>query len=264
MSQKRLFREIVAFVKDSPLFLLDVKDFSLSESEEKEVEALYARVLLGEPIEYVLGRVVTKDLTLFVDQSVLIPRVETEILIEHALERMDLREAQVLDLCAGSGILGLSIKKRKPSFSVTLVDISFEALAVAKRNGESNGLEVEYILGNLLDPLRGRVFDYVLCNPPYVSEEEYKYLDKGVKDFEPKLALVGGEDGLFFYKRLAKELPFYLSSKGKVFFEIGASQGNAVSEIFSTAGWKHVEVKKDLAGLDRFVFAEKGSVEKGE
>jgi release factor glutamine methyltransferase len=212
---------------------------------------------LKEPIEYVLGSVKTKDLDLYVDKSVLIPRLETEILIEYALEKMDVKEAKVLDLCTGSGILGLSIKKRRPDFSVTLTDISELALAVAQKNGKRNQLEVEYVLGNLLEPIGDRVFEYVICNPPYVSEQEYENLDRGVRDFEPKIALVGGEDGLFFYKELARKLPKHLSSKGKAFFEIGFSQGIDVLKIFSGKQWKNQEIKKDFAGLDRFLFVEK-------
>jgi len=210
-----------------------------------------------EPVEYVLGSVKTKDLHLYVDRSVLIPRVETEILIEYALEKMDLKEARVLDLCTGSGILGLSIKKRRPAFDVTLVDISKEALLVAEKNGKRNQLEVEYILGDLLEPIGERIFEYVLCNPPYVSEEEYEHLDSGVRDFEPKIALVGGEDGLFFYRKLAETLPAHLALGGKVFFEIGFSQGESVLKIFSGPMWKNQEIKKDFAGWDRFLFVEK-------
>ncbi len=238
-------REVEAFASLKSLSVLD-KD------------ALYARISSGEPVEYVLGSVTTKDLTLFIDRSVLIPRVETEILIEYALDRMDLKEANVLDLCTGSGVLGLSIKKRKPAFSVTLIDISKEALQIAEKNGKRNELEVEYILGNLMDPVDGRIFDYILCNPPYISEEEYRSLEGSVADFEPKIALVGGEDGLFFYRELARSLPRHLSSNGKVFFEIGSTQGVDVLEVFSGKEWRNQEILKDFAGLNRFLFVEKG------
>jgi release factor glutamine methyltransferase len=129
-------------------------------------------------------------------------------------------------------------------------------LEVAKKNAALNDLDVEFLEGDLLAPLLGRKIDYLICNPPYVTDAEYEYLDSSVKDFEPKLALVGGVEGLDFYEKLSKRLKGHINSGGKVFFEIGKDQGQKVMDLFSDLFWKRKEVIKDWAGHDRFVFLE--------
>lgn len=208
------------------------------------------------PLEYRLGSVVFYDLTISVDERVLIPRVESELLVELALKRID--KGSVLDLCAGSGCLGLAIKKERPSCQVVLSDISLDAISVMKENARANRLEVEIVQGDFLKSVQGRVFDYVICNPPYISEEEYETLQSSVKDHEPKISLVGGKTGLEFYERAAKEMPLYLKNAGWAFFEIGYNQGPLVMEIFSSPEWVNQEVKKDYAGHDRFFIVQKG------
>ncbi|MBM3184496.1 MAG: peptide chain release factor N(5)-glutamine methyltransferase, partial [Chlamydiae bacterium] len=181
------------------------------------------------------------------------PRQETEILAFYMLERLKgCKGGIVLDLCTGSGCLGLSIKKNRPDMHVILSDISPLALACARKNAALNGLEVEILEGDLLGPLGDRKVDYVVCNPPYVSDEEYEYLDSSVRDYEPKIALVGGREGLDFYARLSKDLKKHLNLGGKVFLEIGKDQGAGVMRLF--ADWDKKEVLKDFAGHDRFFF----------
>lgn len=182
----------------------------------------------------------------------LIPRPETEILAEHVIQRVPNVEKTLLDLCTGTGCLGLAIKKHRPQLRCILSDISPACVALAKKNAEMNQLDVVVTLGDLLisEPI-----DYLVCNPPYISEAEYKLLDPEVKK-EPKLALVGGEDGLLFYRRLEEEIPKYMHPGGKVFFEIGYMQGDTVPAIFSKKMWKNKEVLKDWAGWNRFFFLE--------
>ncbi|NGX50547.1 MAG: Release factor glutamine methyltransferase [Chlamydiae bacterium] len=169
-------------------------------------------------------------------------------------ENYRLEGVQILwDLCTGSGCLGLSMKKKCPDLEVTLSDLSEQALACAKGNAEANKLDVTLVHGDLLEPFVGKKADLVLCNPPYVTQEEYETLEDEVRLFEPREALVGG---VTIYERLARELPAYLNPGAKVFLEIGATQAGALDEIFDQKCWKQKRCEKDWAGHDRFFFLE--------
>ncbi|MDE3045128.1 MAG: peptide chain release factor N(5)-glutamine methyltransferase [Verrucomicrobiota bacterium] len=212
----------------------------------------------GEPVEYVLGEVEFAGCQLAIDRSVLIPRPETEILIDLIVKEIGPAQGKVLwDVCAGSGGLGLALKKALPDLEVILSDISPEAVAIGQKNSQKNGLEVEFRTGDLLAPFAGEQADFVTCNPPYVTETEYLNLQPSVRDFEPRRALVGGERGTEFYERLSCDLPLHLKPGGKVFLEIGATQGEAVKKIFAGGPWARGELKKDWSGHDRFFFLEK-------
>ncbi len=226
--------------------------------EEKELAKLrepLKRLVIGEPIEYILGEVDFYGCKVAVDARVLIPRQETEILVEHILKRIKGRV--VWDLCTGSGCLGISLKKARPELEVTLSDISSDALDLAKENAEKNQVEIRLVQGDLLTPFEGQKADIVVCNPPYISISEYLNLQPSVRDFEPKMALVGGETGTEFYERLARELPPFLNDGTLVFLEMGTGQGPQLQKIFSGSPWTRAEVEKDWAGHDRFFFLEK-------
>ncbi|MBS0625870.1 MAG: peptide chain release factor N(5)-glutamine methyltransferase [Verrucomicrobia bacterium] len=227
--------------------------------EEKELGIL--RELLkkrgkGEPHEYIVGETLFYGCKIRVDRSVLIPRPETEILVDLIGKKISGKKV-LWDLCTGSGCIGISLKKAFPELKVVLSDISPEALAVAKENARINEVDVECREGDLLAPFAGEKADYVVCNPPYISSKEYLTLDRSVADFEPKLALVGGERGDEFYGRLARELPAYLNAGASAFFELGTGQGEVVKNLFSDPLWTQRELKKDWAGHDRFFFLEK-------
>lgn len=213
----------------------------------------------GEPAAYINGEVEFHDCKLKVDRHVLIPRQETEILVSMIVKQLadrDLTGKTLWDLCCGSGCIGIALKKRFPDLQVTLADISADALKVAKENALLNEVEVAFAHGDLLAPFAGKKTDFIVCNPPYVSEAEYEALDPEVKNFEPKGALVGGKSGLEFYERLAKELPGYLLPGAMGWLEIGYTQGPGVKALFSGAPWKQTRVEKDWAGHDRFFFLE--------
>lgn len=161
----------------------------------------------------------------------------------------------LLDLCTGSGCMGIALKKRFPALNVYLSDISPEALAVARENAAANDVEVVCLQGDLFAPLDGIKVDYLVCNPPYIAEAEYEHLSREVKDFEPRLALVSGESGLEFYERLALELPGHLNLNARIFLEIGSNQGPAVIKLFSQPIWKDAALLKDWSGHDRFLIA---------
>lgn len=206
-----------------------------------------------EPFEYITGSLDFFDCSLKVDPRVLIPRQETEILLDLVCKGFN-GEGVALDLCTGSGCLAIGLKKKFPGLEVVAADLSEDALELAKVNGEANGVEIEWIKSDLTRQLQGRVFDLVICNPPYISESEFAALDSGVKDFEPKLALVSGPTGFEVYDRLVEELPPIMRPGGQVFFEMGSSQGAGMKDRFSHGSWREMEVLPDWSGLDRFFF----------
>jgi release factor glutamine methyltransferase len=152
--------------------------------------------------------------------------------------------------------LGIALKKRLPLLSVVLADISPEALVLAEENAKINHVAVACVQGDLFAPFAGKTADFIVCNPPYISEDEYAALEADVKDYEPKKALVSGKSGLEFYERLADELPYFLSTPGKVWLELGCAQGESLKGLFSSRAWTMSRLEKDWAGLDRFFFLE--------
>lgn len=215
--------------------------------------------LQGKPLAYISGKIEFYGCALEINPSVLIPRQETEILVDlivAELKKVDLRGKTLWDLCCGSGCIGIALKKALPALSVNLADCSEEAIELAARNAKKNDAEVICLKGDLFAPFLGQKSDYVVCNPPYISESEYTLLDQEVKAYEPRLALVAGKTGFEFYERLASELPCYLNSPGQAWLEIGYQQGLGVQELFQNPPWKKSEVKNDWAGHHRFFFLE--------
>lgn len=231
----------------------------LNETELEKCRTWLARRGKREPAAYIEGSVEFLDCAFNVSKDVLIPRQETEILasmISGKLAGQDLEGKVLLDLCAGSGCLGISLKHRFPALTVLLSDVSASALCVAADNAKKNAVEVELLQGDLLAPLAQRRVDFVVCNPPYISESEHQNLEADVREFEPREALVGGKTGLEFYERLAKELPSYLKRPAQVWLEIGGTQGPALEKMFEPGIWKTRQLEKDWAGWDRFFFLE--------
>lgn len=231
--------------------------------DEKELalcrERLMRRVR-GEPLQYIHGEVEFFHCKIQVNPDVLIPRQETEILVDKIVKKLakqELKGKQLWDVCCGSGCIGIALKKRFPDLTVVLSDYSAEALKVAKKNAEINQVDVEFLQGDLLSPFQGRMADFVVSNPPYISDSEYQTLDAEVKNYEPKAALVSGSTGLEFYERFAKELPGFLKPGASIFFEIGHRQGDAVKALFSGSPWKDANVEKDWSGHFRFFFLDR-------
>lgn len=218
----------------------------------------------GEPLQYIRGKVDFFDCTIHLSSDVLIPRQETEILVDKIVEVISTEEnleGKVLwDVCCGSGCIGIALKKRFPELKVVLSDLSEEALKVARENARINEVNVDFLQGDLLTPFKGEQCDYFVCNPPYISENEYDKLEPEVKSFEPKLALVGGESGLEYYEELAKDLSGYLTPSAKAWLEIGTGQGTALLRLFSKHSWRFSRVDEDWAGHERFFFLEKEGI----
>lgn len=242
----------------SRLDLYNEKRF-LNEKELLTSQLWVQRRLEGEPLAYLSGKVHFYGCSLEINPHVLIPRPETEILVDkivQSLKKEDLQGKILWDICCGSGCIGIALKKTFPALSVFLSDYSLEAIDLAARNAVANEVDVICLQGDLLIPFRGHKVHYVVCNPPYISEDEYLLLDKEVKNYEPRMALVGGKTGLEIYERLARELPVYLHPHAKVWLEIGYQQGEAMQRIFQNSSWKKQQLENDWAGHHRFFFLE--------
>lgn len=213
----------------------------------------------GVPLQYLRGEVEFYHCSIEVSPSVLIPRQETEILVDkiiQRLSRLDCRGKVLWDVCCGSGCIGIALKKHLPDLKITLSDISDEALKLAASNAKRNGVHVDFLSGDLLNPFGEKKTDFFVCNPPYISIDDYENLEKEVLEHEPLSALLAGEEGIEFYRRLSKELPRYLNPGALVWFEIGHDQGAAVLGLFDGELWKNQRIEKDWSNQDRFFYAE--------
>jgi release factor glutamine methyltransferase len=252
---RRMAEELLSHVlKKQRIDLYLQFDQPVEERELSLLRELLKRAAKGEPVEYLTGEVEFYGAKIKVDRRVLIPRPETEILADLISKR--LRGSVLWDLCTGSGALAISLKKKHPELAVAASDVSAEALALARENSRSNGAGVEFLQGDLFAPFEGRKADVIVSNPPYVTAKEYGELSPTVRDFEPKIALVGGERGVEFYERIARDAPLFMNAGGFVGLEIGSGQGAVVTKIFRDGAWPKLELLQDWAGKDRFFFAE--------
>lgn len=207
----------------------------------------------GIPIQYITNNQEFMGLDFYVDSNVLIPQPDTEILVEEVIGLCK-EESNVLDLCTGSGAIGVSIAKNIKNAEVTMSDISDKALEIAKKNAINNEVidKCKFILSDMFENIQEK-FDCIVSNPPYIKTEIITTLDKEVQN-EPYLALDGGEDGLYFYKFIAQNAYKYLNEKGILALEIGYDQKEEVIELLEKVGiYKEIYCKKDLAGNDRIV-----------
>lgn len=245
--------EHVTGMSRSRYFLVSAKEMPAKE-EETYVSLIRQRVS-HKPLQHITGVQEFMGMPFFVDEHVLIPRQDTEILVETALEKIRKKPAKpkVLDLCTGSGCIGISVAKMSES-EVTCSDISLEALHVAKRNAVFLGVTARMVQSDLFTDLRGEVFDYILSNPPYIRSADIETLMPEVRDFEPRTALDGKEDGLAFYRYITEAAGTYLRKGGWLMYEIGCDQAEAVSGFLRLQGYREIQVKKDYAGHDRVVF----------
>ena len=223
-----------------------------SESE-RQVFSLAERRIGGEPLQYIVGEWEFYGLPFYVGEGVLIPRADTEILVDHSIEFLKTRDnARVIDLCSGSGCIAVSVKSNLPSVSVSAVEFYENAMGYLTRNVERNGVDIDVIKVDVLaEPTWSEKFDAILTNPPYIETNTVKTLSKEVQN-EPITALDGGEDGLVFYRAIAKNWVPLLKGDGRIFAEIGEDQAAAVTEIFENHGLDCRTIK-DLNGHDRVI-----------
>ncbi len=223
---------------------------------------LVKRAGLHEPVAYLTGKTEFYSLELEITGDCLIPRPETELLVQRAIEFLRTRSGiqYICDLCTGSGCIAVAIAKNVPDARVTATDISAAALAVAARNVEKHRLKehIRLLCGDLFEPLIKQLdvnqFDLVVCNPPYVSTAEYENLDKNVKDYEPESALLAGEDGMDIYRRIIEKVEDVLKPGAVLMLEIGYAQGTAVREMLEESrSFAQIKIEKDLHDNDRIV-----------
>ena len=238
---------------DRNYYFLHSDDIIEQKDEERYRDLLQKR---GShiPLQHLTGTCDFMGLTFQVNDQVLIPRQDTETLVESALSRLKEGD-RALDLCTGSGCIILSLEKLGPGIRGLGADISAEALAVAKRKRDSLGLESDFCISDLFEGIEG-VFDIIVSNPPYIASGKIPGLMEEVRGFEPLLALDGGADGLDFYRRIIKDARDFLKPGGWLGLEIGYDQREAVEELLRRQGFIRTETLQDLAGLDRTVWAE--------
>ena len=226
-------------------------DEIISHDQEEQYRASLVKRERRIPLQQITGEQEFMGLSFYVNEHVLIPRQDTEILVEETAKF--LRDGmQFLDLCTGSGCILLSLLHLKPGVEGTGVDLSPEALKVAEKNRERLGAKAALIQSDLFDKIES-AFDVIVSNPPYIKRAEIETLMDEVRFHEPYMALDGHEDGLYFYRKIAEEAPKYLRAGGGLFLEIGCDQGACVAELLRQQGFADVKVVKDLAGLDRVV-----------
>ncbi|MEG1981815.1 MAG: peptide chain release factor N(5)-glutamine methyltransferase [Clostridia bacterium] len=235
-------------------------EYDINSSCEKQILDGANRVIKGEPIAYIFSQWDFMGRTFFVDKNVLIPRADTEILVELASNEIKKTSAlKALDICTGSGCIAISLALDFENLYVTALDISEKALEITEKNAKEHSVS-EKICIKRLDVLKDTLqtdekFDIIVSNPPYIKNSDVKMLDKSVIDYEPTIALDGGESGLIFYEAIAKNFKRNLKENGAIFFESGYDNAEEVAKILEQNGYSKIQIKKDLAGNNRVVIA---------
>jgi release factor glutamine methyltransferase len=231
-----------------------------------QLHELVKRAGLHEPVSYLTGKAEFYSIELDITADCMIPRPETELLVQRAIEYLRTRSGvqYVCDLCTGSGCIAVAIAKNFPDARITATDISAAALEVAARNVEKHRLteRVRLLRGDLFEPVIQQLdvsqFDLIVCNPPYVSTAEYENLDKNIKDYEPESALLAGEDGMDVYRRIIEKVDEFLKPGAALMLEIGYAQGPAVTELLEQTGaFAEIKIEKDIHDNDRVVTTRK-------
>jgi release factor glutamine methyltransferase len=249
-----------------------VNNPEVKSSDSAKVRRLLQRRLKGEPVQYIVGQIEFLGLTIKVGRGVLIPRPETELLVEEAIkavmrnkisvaskEKNALRVTQraslsVLDLCTGSGCIALSLAKEFPDAEVYGTELSKEALVYAKKNAKANDIKnVAFLQGSLFEPVKGKAYDLITANPPYIRRSELETLQREIRDWEPISALDGGEDGMDFYRTILSSADQFLNPGGSLFLELGYDQAEAVKKVAKRQGFLDLAVINDYAGIGRIL-----------
>lgn len=229
-------------------------EFEISKEKEERYFSYIKKRSGRTPLQHLTGEQEFMGLPFYVNEHVLIPRQDTEILAETALEKMR-KGMRILDMCTGSGCILISLLNGMKGVSGTGTDISSQALAVAEKNAERLNVDAVFLQSDLFENLpQGELFDLIISNPPYIPTAVIDELEDEVRLHDPYIALDGKEDGLFFYRRIAEESIGYIKKGGWLLFEIGCGQAEEVSAVMRKCGYAGISVKKDLAGLDRVVY----------
>lgn len=257
-------RELLSFVSGySPAALMGMQNTGIADEVAEDYLRAAGRILAGEPLAYILGTWSFYGLDLTVTPDVLIPRDDTMAVVDLALEQRKLMPAspRILDLCTGSGCIGIALASRMKDARVTLIDVSQKALKIAKKNVTDLKLagRVACFQADVLEPASEFLgkFDLLISNPPYITGEEMKQLQRSVRDYEPHMALYGGEDGLEFYHAIIKNYSSALKPGGFLCFEFGMGQEDAVCQILKDNNYVVLSLRNDTGGIVRAVLAQK-------
>lgn len=247
-------------------YFFNIKKEQIIVSYDKELESekmqlfcsAVKKIKNGVPVQYITNSQEFMGIKFYVDENVLIPQPDTEILVEEVIKKYSNTECKILDLCTGSGAIGIALAKYIDNCSVVASDISNKALQIAKLNAEKNLVhkKIEFVESDIFENILHKDFDVIVSNPPYIETSVIKKLDKQVQN-EPFIALDGGIDGLKFYKIIAQNAHSYLKKSGKLFLEIGYNQKDEVIKLLNNVGvYNNIYSKKDLGGNDRIIVAE--------
>lgn len=247
--EARLLLASALKIEPSALIKID----QCSQTEFESFQEMLNRRILGEPFAYIVGFQEFMKLKFLVNPSVLIPRADTEVLVQEAIQ---LGKKKILDLCTGSGCIAISLAKYLQNSMVDASDISQEALKIAKENAKQNEVVVNFIHSDLFEKIQ-ETYDLIVSNPPYIKKEEIIGLQKEVQH-EPIGALDGGNDGLYFYQKIAQEASKYLNTNGYLMFEIGFEQAKEVTSILEKNGFQDIKTIQDLENRDRVIIAKRG------
>jgi release factor glutamine methyltransferase len=256
----RLIMERICHIP--PYRFLSGDNTILPDSEKKRIREITEHLKQMEPIQYIIGIADFYSLEFEVNPAVLIPRPETEELVEHIIRDNDNKAVNILDIGTGSGCIAVTLARHLKQARVSAADISPEALSTARRNAERNGTDITFIRTDILRSEEAEAdipgqFDIIVSNPPYIKEEEKKDMERNVLDYEPHLALfVPDEDPLLFYRTIARFGKKKLNAGGRLYFEINAQCGAETAGMLCIEGYKQVELIKDLSGKDRILKAQ--------
>lgn len=245
----------------SVLDLIIYKQQAITEKAYSDLVEMVRRRTQREPIQYILGVHEFMGLPLKVGKGVLIPRQDTESLVEYIIQYVAEQPIKILDIGTGSGAIAVSLAHYLKYAEVTTVDISEDALEIARENVRLNGTEdrVTLLKSDLFECVEPRQFDIIVSNPPYISEADLRALEPEVKDHEPELALFGGKDGLDFYRRIIPKAKSYLKPNGLLIFEAGYDQSVKILKLFEENGYNDIGVFSDLRGIPRFIYGHFGN-----
>lgn len=257
-SPKLKARLLLQYVLDKPRQYIIVYDNKeIDKQQQWQYFVNIEKLTKGIPLQHITHRQEFMKMDFFVDENVLIPRPDTEILVEEVIKIAQKYDSpRILDLCTGSGAIAISLKKFVPNADITAVDISEKALEIAQKNAKKLEIKINFLKSDLFDKLDNKKFDIIVSNPPYIRKDEIKKLSEEVQK-EPKIALDGGEDGLDFYRIIAEQAINYLKTGSFLCFEIGYNQKNDVIKIIEDEqNYKNTYCKKDLYGNDRIIITQ--------
>ncbi len=218
------------------------------------IQSMILRRGKNEPLQYILGETNFYGLTLKVNEHVLIPRPETELLVEKIIKENP-EVDEILEIGTGSGAIAIALAANIKNAKIKAVDISNEALQIARENAAKNKVNIHFCFSDVFENVTGK-YDLIVSNPPYISNQEYQYLSREIRKYEPSTALLADDNGLAFYKKILCSAKDYLTEKGKIYFEIGYNLSESIKKVAKENGFRNIETVKDLNGFNRMMVIE--------